>query len=512
MIATRPNGAMMRYRLLDTTRAYALAISVDETERRDLAERHATYYRRWLEQAGAEWPTLSSTKERAPHLSALGNVRAALEWCFADNGKADLGISLAAAAAPVFLALSLLTECRLWSERAIVALGDTASRKSEAMRLQTALALSLMFTGGDSKDACRAFNKSLAISEDLGDAAKLLRTLGQLHMFHQRAGDFNVALGYARRSIAASESLASLDAVALARCQLGISLSYMGDLSGAREELEPTLESAPGATRTGVIFHGFDHYNISSGYLARTLWLQGYPDQAVELGRLTVKNAEQIDHPVTLSVALIWVVTVFLWTGDLQSAEDHTHWLASHAESHSLGPYLAAARSFQAQIDIRRGDTMNGIARLEGCLEALRAVHYELLRTPVNIACIEGLLTLGRLDQGLTRVEEAIGWADKKGDISFMPELLRLKARLLLASPSDNGDAESCFGQSLAWSRRQGARSWELRTAVDLATLWATQGQPKKSRAVLEPIFDGFSEGFHTEDMHAAKRLVATLR
>ena len=32
MVATRPIGAMMRYRLLDTTRAYALEIRLDDAE------------------------------------------------------------------------------------------------------------------------------------------------------------------------------------------------------------------------------------------------------------------------------------------------------------------------------------------------------------------------------------------------------------------------------------------------------------------------------------------------
>jgi predicted ATPase len=60
MIATRPMGAMMRYRLLDTTRAYLLAIAIDDTEAADLGVRHATYYRRWLEQSGSEWSRLST--------------------------------------------------------------------------------------------------------------------------------------------------------------------------------------------------------------------------------------------------------------------------------------------------------------------------------------------------------------------------------------------------------------------------------------------------------------------
>ena len=54
VLATRPIGGMMRYRLLDTTRAYVLNFKIDETESTDLAMRHAAYYRRWLEQSGLD--------------------------------------------------------------------------------------------------------------------------------------------------------------------------------------------------------------------------------------------------------------------------------------------------------------------------------------------------------------------------------------------------------------------------------------------------------------------------
>src|SRR6202011_3294338 len=89
--------------------------------------RHATYYRRWLEQTGTEWATLSTGVERTPHFTALNNVRAALEWSFGQSGDVGIGIGLATAAAPVFLAMSLLAECYRWSESAIRAL-DKKSR------------------------------------------------------------------------------------------------------------------------------------------------------------------------------------------------------------------------------------------------------------------------------------------------------------------------------------------------------------------------------------------------
>src|SRR5262249_21124630 len=148
MVVTRPAGAMMRYRLLDTTRAYALKIEVDAVETADLAARHAAYYRQWLEQTATEWPTLPTGAERASYLVGLNNARAALEWCFGAAGDVEIGIALAAAAAPVLFAMSLLPECQRWSERALLALDEKSRGGREEMQLQASLGLSLMFTRG----------------------------------------------------------------------------------------------------------------------------------------------------------------------------------------------------------------------------------------------------------------------------------------------------------------------------------------------------------------------------
>jgi len=128
--------------LLDTTRAYALETGADPSEFGRLAERHAAYYRRWLEQNGGDWSTLSTVMERTAHFAALNNVRAALEWCFGADGDAAVGCELAAAAAPVFLAMSLLPECHHWSQRALLAHDEAARGTAEEMHLQAGLGIS----------------------------------------------------------------------------------------------------------------------------------------------------------------------------------------------------------------------------------------------------------------------------------------------------------------------------------------------------------------------------------
>jgi predicted ATPase len=512
MVATHAVGAMMRYRLLDTTRAYALEVRVDDAELADLAVRHANYYRGWLEQVGTEWLTLSSGAQRALHLAGLANVRAALEWCFGANGSAEIGVRLAAAAVPVFLAMSLLPECQRWSGRAILALDATTRGGIEEMRLQSGLGMSLIFTRAHSDVAQTALERSFAIAEGRGDVHNQMLLLGPLYLFHFRTADFKTSLHYAERSAAVARIIGDPSDIGLAHCLSGVSRHYMGDLDGARLDLEAALEQAPGLGRTPTIYFGFDCYNWAGIPLARNLWLQGHPAQAVGRTCRTVKDAERVGHPVTLTIVLHWAASVFLWVGDLANAEKHIDWFISRAETHSLGPYLAVGRGLKAELAIRRGDAKNGVEILRDCLGKLHAARYELLTTAFHISLVQGLAATGRFAESMALIDETIQLVDATGEGSFMPELLRLKAGLLLQMPRPSpGDAERHFMQSLELSRRQGARAWELRTSTDIAALLAAQGKSESARTLLQPVFEQFAEGFDTADLKAAEHLLATL-
>ena len=68
--------------------------------------------------------------------------------------------------------------------------------------------------------------------------------------------------------------------------------------------------------------------------------------------------------------------------------------------------------------------------------------------------------------------------------------------------------AEDHFRQALDWARRQGALSWELRTATSLARLRRDQNRSAEAIALLAPIYNRFTEGFETADLKAAKALI----
>ena len=65
--------------------------------------------------------------------------------------------------------------------------------------------------------------------------------------------------------------------------------------------------------------------------------------------------------------------------------------------------------------------------------------------------------------------------------------------------------------QSLELSRRNGAKAWELRAAIDLAEFLAERGRREEAKRWLNSALEGFAEGSETADIKAADKLLQTL-
>jgi len=76
---------------------------------------------------------------------------------------------------------------------------------------------------------------------------------------------------------------------------------------------------------------------------------------------------------------------------------------------------------------------------------------------------------------------------------------------------SGEAAAEDYFRQALHQAHRQGALSSELRAGTSLALLLCDQGHLGKAKALLQPIYDRFTEGFDTADLKAAKAILGSL-
>jgi len=500
------------YRLLEMTRAYAREklLARGRQEASAIARRHAAFF--LSELAGLTEQDDSVLQDAKPLRQQLGNIRSALDWSFGPDGDRTIAVRLAAASAPVFLNLSHLIECRTWCARALAEIEEAQRGTTIELELQTALGITLMFTRGNTEAAGNALTRALEIASALDDRWNELRLLGLLHIFHERIGEYTTAMRHATRAVEVADEVNAPEAIGIAYSLSGISHHLAGDQKRARRELERSLQNSPPSARSLTIHYGFDHRNRSAIALARTLWLSGHAEQAGRLARQIVREAAQLNHSVTYCIALIWSLSVHLWMEDFAAAEEDLAAFTECAEVNALGPYIAAAAGFRGELAIQRGRTDDALAAVEESLSRLRAARYELLTTPFSIALARGLILDARLNEALDLLDGTLTRCEANGEKFAMPELLRLKAEVIQRSGGDKGASIVVLGEALALARQQGARAWELKAGIDLATLFAATERSAEAVALLDTICSDGATNSEAADARRARQLRDSLR
>ena len=138
--------------------------------------------------------------------------------------------------------------------------------------------------------------------------------------------------------------------------------------------------------------------------------------------------------------------------------------------------------------------------------------RHQILGTVFAATLAEGLTVLSQVDEALAGLDQAIAQVGSAGESFDVAELFRVKGHILGSAGTDAEAAETCLRQALDWARRQGALSWELRAATSLARLLSGQDRSRDAMALLQPVYDRFTEGFETADLKAARALLDALR
>ena len=442
----------------------------------------------------------------------IDNVRTALDWAFSPGGDPAIGVTLTAAAVPLWFQRSLLAECHARAERALGSLGPRPGPDARReMQLRAALLVSAMHTKGAAPDAIAAWTTVLEIAERLADVEYQLRALWGLWHIRISRGEFRAALEIARTFSDRVARTANPADQPVGERLLGASLHYLGDLANARRHLEHMLDHYVVAARQShTIRFQYDQPSVARMILARILWLQGFPDQARRAARATVEDARAIEHALSVCGALEVAWLVEIWSGDWAAAERVVVALLDHSTRHSLAVWHTRGRCLRGVVLTKRGEVADGLALLRTTLDELRETSF-VPYYPVTFGTLaQGLAGAGHVTQALATIDEAIGKSERDGERWWIAELLRIKAELVqMAGGPDAGPAaEAQLLLTLDVARRQGASSIELRGATDLARLWHRRGRTEAARELLAPLHGRFTEGFDTADLRAAKSLL----
>ncbi|HVH80287.1 MAG TPA: hypothetical protein VM782_12910, partial [Stellaceae bacterium] len=505
-----------RFRLLDTTRACALEQLDESGERAQLARGHAEFFQDLFERAEVEYETRPISEWLGEYGREIDNLRSALDWSFSPAGSADIGVSLTAAAIPLWLHLSLLHECRAAVEQALTALRSQGRLDAtREMKLHAALATSSFYTKGPVREVKGIWTKALEIAQGLDDAEYQLRALWGLWAFHLGTGKYRLALETAQTFLSLATMRSDQDDVLIGKRLLGVSEHFLGDQAAARENIEHMLANFVARARKShyAVRFGFDQRVAASTILARVLWLLGYPDQASRTAEAAVEDARASNHATSLCYALADAACqIALWTDDLAAAERYVEVLVDHSSRFALPAWHPTGRLYQAILLIRTGNVVDGLGGLRAGFHDAGDAPYAWTHAMV-LGVAEGFAQGGHVDAALATVQQAMDRCERNEECWLLAELLRLKGELVLRQDGSAAVAmaEDYFGQALDLARRQEALSWELRAATSLARLLQDRHRPTDALAALQPVYDRFIEGFQTGDLVAAKQLLDDL-
>ena len=507
-----PQGDGFRYRLLDTTRVYAAARLEEAAERDRAAARHAAFSLELLGDLlqGSEQTT--SAGQYAAVVSALAEVRSALIWALAERNDLQLGVDLAASAALAMLKTSQFAECRRWAELGLANLPHDQRGDRAEMVLQACLGLSRMLAGGNTSDVEAALVRSLELADRLDEPGQMMPVLSGLSLFRHRAGDAGQALAFARRAERVAMALDDPTDLAVANDMLATSYHLIGNHRLALQHSAAVLRAPPPTRHFDHAAFGLEYRNRALSTLARVYWLGGRYDEAVELARRAVDEAADLGHPISQAVVLSGVLPIFLWIGDRETVADYVTRLRIVAEKHDIRPHLQIGVAFQGIDLVHRGEVERGVTLIREAFDRLAEGGNRLMRILLGPDYVQSLAEAGDLSAALEEVEGALRSAAETGYYYNLPELLRLKAEVLLRlDAAPNAMAADLLLRAITTARRQDALAWAMRSAIALLELRVAEGRPEAAARLVSGLLARFADSTDTPDRLMATRLLEKL-
>ena len=511
LLSTDLGNSIATYRLLDTTRAYALEKLISNGEYGQQARRHAEHHLKICEGARE-----ASIEQNTPdwvfiYGGYLDDTRAALDWAFSAGGDDALGVKLTISAIPLWLNMSLMDECQKGVTRAL-GIGFISDRQK--MVLLTALGVSL-YSIGPKPETKSAWVDVLRIADVLEDDDFRLRALWGLWVVGVTGGKQRPALALARKFTNLAAKKNDSVAASVGERLIGISFHFLGENDKGRQHIERSLRHFGGGdNRSHAVRFQFDQAVTASAYAARILWLMGFPDQALRTLETGVNHALTLGHSLSLCYILgSAACPLTLSVGDIVAAERNVTMLVDHSERHGLALWRIMGRRFKGNFCIRTGDHETGLKLIFNAIDALHEAGFALYHTETLAEYAEALTVVGDIDQGCVIINRALAQARRNEERWCLPELLRIKGDLARSTAADGGEAaaEKLFLESIGWARRQKALAWELRTSISLARLRRDLGRVSEANAELSATYARFTEGFATADLKAAQKLLAEL-
>ena len=393
-------------------------------------------------------------------------------------------------------------------------LPETPARTQQSLTLYIALGAALLMTKGQSApEVEQAYTQARALCQQVGETPELVPVLFGLWRFYVLRPQLHTACELAETLLHLAQRTDDPALAVIAHYALGTTWLWRGALPAARQHLEDGIARyTPDQHRMPVFRMGHDPGLACRAFAAWTLWLLGYPSQA--LARLHEASAlvHALAHPFSLAFARCRAAHVYQLRRDVPAVYEHAEAAVALSTEQGFTQWATIGTSMRGWALAMQGQGEAGMAQVRQGITAYRAtgaaLHVPYFCTLLADVCDH----LGHPTDGLQALAEAHTLVEQHEERWWEAEVCRLRGVLLLRQTgTSQGEAETWLQQALDIARRQEAKALELRAAMSLARLWREQGKRAEAHELLAPIYGWFTEGFDTADLQEAKALLEVL-
>jgi len=380
-----------------------------------------------------------------------------------------------------------------------------------------------------------AYTQAYTLCQQLGETPELVPVLYGLWRFYVQRSQLHTARELGDTLLRLVHRTHDPALTVVAHYALGVTRLCLGALPAARQHLEEGIARyTPDQRRAPVFRIGHDPGVACRAFAATTLWLLGYPAQALACLHEALALAHELSHPYSLGFVREWaaivsergvfgqaVTGVFVreWAAIVSQLRRDAPAVHAQAEAAVVSatargfPFWATwGTSLRGWALAMQGQGEAGLGQVRQGIAAWRATGAALLVPYLCTVLADVAAHLGHLDDGLQALAEAHTLVEQHEERWWEAEVCRLRGVLLLRqTETPQAEAAACFQRALDVARRQEAKSLELRAAMSLSRLWQQQGKRVEAYELLTPVYGWFTEGFDTADLQEAKALLEEL-